>query len=94
MSLPSWYGGDEELELELWGVIDPSFLPSASDEEIAEREQEHLESEDYQDVQEGIDEKATPAMEPTDLANLLAMLPPEDFEAIFRLVQEKLDEQE
>lgn len=92
MSLPSWYGGDEEVELELWGeLIDPSFLPSASDDEIAEREQEHLESEDYQDVQENIDEEATPAAEPSNLAALLAKLPPEDFEAIIRLIQEKLD---
>ena len=93
--MPSWYGDDPEVELELWGeLIDPSFLPSAGDDQIAEREQEHLGSEDYQDVQEGIDEEATSATEPTNLADLLAKLPPDDFEAIIRLVQEKLDEQE
>lgn len=95
MSLPSWYGEDAEVELELWGeLIDPSFLPSAHDDQIAEQEQEHLESEDYQDVQESIDEETTSATEPTDLANLLAKLTPDDFEAIIRLVQEKLDAQE
>lgn len=95
MSLESWYGGDDETELDLWSeLIDPSFLPSANDDQIAEREQERLESEDYQDVQEGMDEEATVAEEPTDLASLLAKLLPEDFETIIRLVQEKLDEQE
>ena len=95
MSLGSWYGGDAETELELWGeLIDPSFLPSAHDDQIAEREQERLENEDYQDVQEGMDEEATVPAEPTDLANLLARLLPEDLETIIRLVQEKLDERE
>ena len=84
--------GDEELELELWGeLIDPSFLPSASDDEIAEQEQEHLGSEDYQDVQEGMDEEATP---PTELANLLTRLSPEDLEVIIRLARERLDDLE
>lgn len=92
MSLGSWYGENEEVELELWGdLIDPSFLPSASDDEIAEQEQEQLGSETYQDVQEGMDEEATP---PTELANLLTRLSPEDLEAIISLAREKLDEQE
>lgn len=92
MSLGSWYGGDADTELDLWGeLIDPSFLPTASDDEIAEQEQEQLGSETYQDIQDGMDEEATP---PTELANLLTGLSPKDLEAIMRLAMEKLDEQE
>lgn len=95
MSLGSWYGGDPEAELELWGeLIDPSFLPSASDDEIAEREEEHLGSEEYQDVQEAADEGATPRAELTELTDLLARLPPEDLDTILRLALEKLGDQE
>ena len=95
MSLGSWYGGDAEVELELWGdLIDPSFLPSASDDEIAEREEEHLGSDGYQDVQEATDEEATSPAELTELADLLTRLSPEDVEAIMRFALEKLDEQE
>lgn len=95
MSLGSWYGGDEDLELELWGeLIDPSLLPSASDDEIAEREEEHFGSDDYQDVQETTDEEATSLAELSELADLLTRLSPEDLDAIMRLALEKLDEQE
>ena len=95
MSLGSWYGENEEVELELWGeLIDPSFLPSASDDAIAEREEEHLGSEDYQDVQEIADEEATPPVELSEMADLLAKLSREDLDAIMRLALEKLDEQE
>lgn len=94
MSLGSWYGEDAETELDLWGeLIDPAFLPSASDDQIAEREQEHLGSEDYQDVQEGLDEEAVLSVELTELANLLTKLSTEDLDTIVRLAREKLDRQ-
>ena len=60
MSLRSEYrsGPDEE---EIWdSVLGVEQMPSASDETVAEREEEHIAGEDYQDKQDTFDEQNAP----------------------------------
>ncbi len=94
MSLPSWYGEDPEVELEFWpNLINPSYLPSADDNRVAQQEQAHLEADDYQNIQDKIDEEKTPSAETADLVNQLVKLPPQDLEAVIRQVTENRDAQ-
>ena len=100
MSLPSFYGGSPEDEMELFRLVSPDILPKAEDETILTRQEESLASPDYDDRQAQTDEDADAnrrealSQLAAELMGLIPQLPAENLEEVMRLVQEMLDNED
>ena len=100
MSLPSFYGGSPEDEMELFRLVSPDNLPKAEDETIPTRQEESLASLDYDVRQAQTDEDADVNRQEStsqlagELINLIPQLPAENLEAVVRFVQEMLDNED
>ncbi len=100
MSLPSFYGGSPEDEMELFRLVSPDDLPKAEDETILTRQEESLASPDYDDHQAQTDEDADANREESlsqsagELIDLMPGLSIENLDALTRLAQEMLDRQD
>ena len=100
MSLPSFYGGSPEDEIELFRLVSPDNLPKAEDETVLTRQEESLASPDYDDRQAQTDEDADANRQESlsqsagELISLISELSTENLDALMRLVQEVLDGQD